>query len=527
MPLTFGSVAALAAKFDRPVGRIDPLDTKATISRLVLRKTGLMAVANAPRGVCIDRSNPGASASLIQRVGPASNACGDSHKPSMPGRSTDIYAPQSRAQFAERLAFFESLAKDSSAGVTSPKADRADSPRGLGAIDVVALEVIRKPLSPAPPTAAEPKENLQQSASNHKQANIVGPRGAQPPRPHNHLKDIVQKGKAKLQDCQTSFVPAGEKIANPARFSMPPVAASWTPPTSPDSGHDSPVDKARSPGSPLSEFMQSMLRYSPSGLLKDEPSPGSSRESPDSNRPAVTVSNQVMHASVDKPNLLERYFSDLASIALVNKGVGVDDKVSSADASSDYESDSPGSLSPSPPGSPGAVVPMSTWTKAYAEAILQPPFLPPDEDVSVTEFKDALGQLNRAIDSGSNNTIAHNAIELLDLAMSHFGNGLVAEAHAAVMCALNSSADAPTPSELSPEPVSLTEAEYAEDLDSLLKDLADVAKRYTGSARGREAKALQAAAYEQFQTSPASQVFIFLEAAMRDLKHFPTVSRSG
>jgi len=36
MPLTFGSVAMLAAKFDTPVTRIDPSDTKAKLDRVVV-----------------------------------------------------------------------------------------------------------------------------------------------------------------------------------------------------------------------------------------------------------------------------------------------------------------------------------------------------------------------------------------------------------------------------------------------------------------------------------------------------------
>ncbi len=122
-------------------------------------------------------------------------------------------------------------------------------------------------------------------------------------------------------------------------------------------------------------------------------------------------------------------------------------------AHSDYESDSSGSSAgSSPPGSPNALDPVISWSQVLAE------------DPTVTELKDELGQLERAIENENKYRVPDDAADQLDLAMEHYRNGDIPGAYAAIMAALDGVTEilAPPGSRKTPSPA---DSDYASDSD--------------------------------------------------------------
>jgi hypothetical protein len=380
----------------------------------------------------------------------------------------------------------------------------------------------------------------------------------------NHLANIVRNRKADLKTRQASLVRSNEDIATPTKFSMPRPVPPSSPPASPDndSGRGSPSDEIlREPTLSDGKVSVGILTVSPPSarlaalksrfdtLYVDSSrrvlSRASSKESLDSGHSAGVPDLQT-NASINRQNDLENYFLDLVPTASDKAGTCVDEELSLGTTHSDYESDFSesssdisGSLSPSsPPGSPDAFEP-SPWSQAYTKALGQPPFSP-DGNVTWADVKDAVGQLNAAIADEDNYLVPGDAIELLRVAELHIASRDFVAAHATLMRALDGVTEIQslsksfpprTPSPDSPELASdlcedvLTDKECADALDHCLERLTYMAGAYAGSARGREAKALHAAAMEMFKRSSVRAVYTFLEPSMQDLIHFPTTAR--
>ena len=411
MPLTFGSVAMLAAKFDTPVTRIDPSDTKAKLDRVVARKVNPSAVANAPR-----------DASVRQAIAGPQPVCrpGPHPVPSEPGRGTNPTKSRSAAEtpdlryqanFAKHRAFFEQRASESNKTQTPERLDRAAIPKRLGT-GMHPYTVVWEPMArdnlphvervPSRDEAIDRPQTMQPGKSTKTPGPVV-----------NHLANIVRNRKAELQARKASVAPVSENVGQPAKFSMARVVSSLTPSVLPgrDSGDGSPVDNARRPES-LSAFLQDVLVDSHIGSSKRALSPASDEH-----------------------------------------------------AHSDSESDPPGSSAESsPPSSPNALEPVIPWSQVRAEAISQPAFLPPDDDVTMTELRDALGQLERAIDNEIKYRVSDDAADALDLAMEHYRNGDLPGAYAAVMGALDGVTEILAPPESS-EVLTPVDSDYASDSD--------------------------------------------------------------
>lgn len=592
MPLTFGSVATLAAQFDRPVARIDPSDATATLGRINKRKVNPSAVANAARDASIRQ----APARLRLLLCPAPHVISSEH-----GRATSpatsrltsesTFLPQ-QGKVAERRAFFERLALESK---PQPPAslDRADIPKRLGA-GLPPDAVIWEPTTCGDVPCVD-GESSRDEVIDRPQAMEPAKSTKRPGLVALRLGNIVQNRKACLRTRETSLVHASEDITVPTKFFLPsPVSpGSVAASSGNDSGHSSPIDEIlRGPSSRDDKVSVGVLALPPPSARvaalqsrfdslyitppKRTLSPTSSEDSQDSGHSTYLPDLQVP-ASANKQGELERYFSNLVPPASSKEGPYLDDDPSLEEVLSDYESDScqsssefSGLSSPSsPPGSPDTHEPKSSWSQAYAEALSQPPFTPPDEGATWTEVKDAIGQLNAAIADEDEYVVSEDAIDLLQLAGSHVANHDIQAAHDALMRALGGVTriqavqGETTLRSLSPtlsEPASLpwegepadnewvealedllagldllagpsfhAHKERLETLDDLLEGLGLITSRdmpadYAKSAQGRGAKTLLTEARKMLERSPVRTVYSFLEPAMRDLGHLPSTT---
>jgi hypothetical protein len=324
------------------------------------------------------------------------------------------------------------------------------------------------------------------------------------------LGNIVQNRKALLQRCRSSLVPDNEDITVPVKFFMLRSVSSQAPLAlnGSDSGPASPIDKS---------WLTMRL--------------------PMATAPATSASKQ---------GDLERYFLNLVTPASSSNEACLDDEPSLEEALSDYESDSSQSSSdfsewssPSP-GSPDTEEPKSSWSQAYAEALGQPAFSPPGEDVTWAEVKDAIGQLNAAIADEKEYVVSDDAIELLQLAGSYVANRDIQAAHDALTRALGGvtkiqtvqsetamRSPSPTLSEPASDPgdEAPTDEECTADLDHWLRMLKHMATDYPKSARGSAAKALRTDALEMFKGNSERTVHTFLMSAIRDLRQLPLSTR--
>ena len=555
MPLTFGSVATLAARFDRPVARIDPNDTKATLDRVGARKANPSAVANAPRGASIRQAMAGPQPVRRPEPHPVSSEPGRGTSPATSRSTTETPGLRYQAKVATHRAFFEQLASKPNMVQTSARLDRAAIPKRLGTgmhPGTVVWEPIARDHVPHVERVPSRNEVIDRPQT-------MGPDKStrNPGQVVNHLADIVQNRKAELRVRQTSLVHANEDIITPAKFSMSrPVSPRSPPASGGDSGRGSPTDYiVREPTLPNDKVDVGMPALPPpsarlaalqsrfSTLYADPSmralSPASSEESLDSDH-SCGVPDTETHASVNEKITLEHYYNNLALPASSKVGMWVHDEPSEI-AHSDYGSNSSGSSSPSsPPGSPVARELVSPWSQAYAEALDRPPFTPPDDEVTWTKVYDAIGQLNAAIDDENMYEVSSDAIDLLQLAESYIAARNISSAYDALMRAREGvtaiqaaqGGTAPrSPSPASSEPLldsweeEPTDEEWVEKLDDCFKGLKKMAADYGKSARGRAASDLRAAASEMLERSPVRSVVMFLEPAMRDLIHLPTMAR--
>ena len=425
MPLTFGSVASLAAKFDRPVARINPNDTMATLNRIVERKVNPSAVANASRGASIrkifaaSRPLPDPAFHSVSAHGGGKNLATTRSMTEMPVASHPSTVAKHRDYF-ERLVF-ESKKEPTLLG-------RAAIPKRLGT-GIHQGAVVWEPIARDNARHVERVRSCDEVIDRPQAASPA--KATRTPRPIvNHLANIVRNRKADLQAREASVAPLGENIGRPARFSMAHIASPPMPSGLPDEHAHSDYESYSSgssagsspPGSP--NALNPVMRWSEG---RAEAISQSELLPPDED---LTI--------VNEKNELDRYFINLVSPASNKEKTHVDDDPSLGEMHSDYGSDVSGSSSPSsPPGSPDARGPVSPWRQAYAEALSQPPFTPPDEEVTWTRIKGAIGQLNMAIDDESKYAVSDDAVDLLQLAESHITNRDMWAAHAAIMRALD------------------------------------------------------------------------------------------
>ncbi|WP_250626653.1 hypothetical protein [Pinirhizobacter soli] len=411
MPLTFGSVATLATKFGGSIARIDPNDTKATLNRVVAGKVSPSAVANAPRGASSRQAVAGSQPVRRPVPHPVSSEHGTGMSPVTSRSTTETPGPRYKGNVAQHSAYFEKLALESTKVQAPACLDRAAIPKRLGTGRHPGT-VVWEPIANNQVSHVE-RIRSRDHVIDRPQAMKPGTSTKAPGPVVNHLANIVRNRKADLQERKASVAPPGEDVSQPAKFSVARKASSPTPssPRGPDSGDGSPVDDARQAES-MSSFLQNMLVDSHIDSSKGALSP-------------------VLDGHVQ----------------------------------SDYESDSSGSSAgSSPPGSPNALDPMIPRSQVLAEAASQPAFLPPDEDVTVTELKDALGQFKRAVDNESKYELSDEAFDFFELATQCCGNGDVAGAYAAVMNALDGVIEIQTPPESNEVP-SPVDSDYASDSD--------------------------------------------------------------
>jgi len=450
---------------------------------------------------------------------------------------------------AKHRAFFEQRASESNKTQTPERLDRAAIPKRLGT-GMHPYTVVWEPMArdnlphvervPSRDEAIDRPQTMQPGKSTKTPGPVV-----------NHLANIVRNRKAELQAREASVAPVSENVGQPAKFSMARVAAAT-------------LSRAEAPSQPaflptdgqaaaelitqfetqLTKFRQDIysdvVNRRPSRDVLLEATREDSRMMVEnrfairfapSGAPEVDAANRALSISHEALYSFQTVVygdDDGPSGVLVDSHIdSSQDALSPAsdmNALSDYESDSPGSSAESsPPGSPNALNPVIPWSLVRAEAMSQPAFLPPDESVTVTELKDALGQLERAVDNENKYRMSDDAIDLLDLAMGHYRNGNVQSAHAAAMRALDGVTEilSPVDSDYASVDTSdsegddvvgtmkrpVTDAQRVRELRIIQKELFDTARKYPGSERGIAARNLHSANQRMFEAVGARTTY--------------------
>jgi|GEM_PF-6367839 len=471
MPPTSVSVAALAMNFGGSITRIDPSDTRATLGRVAARNVNPSAVANAFGGTSIRHAAAGSGALLSPGIPSVSSerCTGTSQVTSRPITKTS--PSEHQANFKKSREFFEALASKSKIAPPPARLDRSAIPKRLGTGNFAGAVVWEPKARASDPSVGGASSRVEAIDRPGKVASCPA--------------NIVQDRKIELWERLPSLLCTGEDVKIPTKFSMqcpvspqPSLASSGN-----DSGRDSPLDAMWRDPSPLNgnacadmpvpqtpsarrEALQSRFDVSSVERSKRMLSPASSEESLDSYH-SDGECDLEMHASADDKNALERHFFGLLSTAPSNAEICVDNEQSPETAHSDYVSDFSGSSSPSSrPDSPTASDPVIPWSQVRAEALSAPAFLPPDEDVARVDVKDAIGQLQRAVDNQDKYRISDNVIELLDDMMEHLENGDVTGAYAVAMRALDGVTEIQTPSKSS-QRLWPDDSGYAGEVDEL------------------------------------------------------------
>lgn len=240
MHLTFGSVATLAAKFDRPVARIDPSDATATLGRIDARKVRLSVVANATYhvSVCQDPARLQLmSRPVPQTISPENGRTISSATTRPPSESTCL--PQ-QVTVAVRRDFFQKLALESTLQPPA-RLDRSEIPKRLGT-GMHPGAVVWVPMAHGNVPSVDNKPP-RDPVIDRPQAREPGKSGKRPRVMAPRLRNIVQNPKALLQKRPTSLMPANESTTVPAKFSMPRSVSSQAPLAlnDGDSGRASPI----------------------------------------------------------------------------------------------------------------------------------------------------------------------------------------------------------------------------------------------------------------------------------------------